>query len=144
MSRSMRSTLGLLVVAFAISAFACGGGGGGGGTGGSGTGSGGSSGTGTGGSSGTGGATAQTPLHKSCTAFCIAEDKCKADTTPAQCEEYTCPPAGDAAGASKDGLSATCQANWVAWWDCLAKQADPCERPGTCTTQATALAGCAP
>jgi len=141
MSRSTRSTLGLLVVAFAFSAFACGGGGDGGGTGGSGTGSGGSSGTGTGGSSGTGGAGAQTALHKSCTAFCKAEDKCNPDTTPSQCEEYTCPALGT--DGTKDGLSATCQSKWVAYWDCLAKQTDPCDRPGTCATQADAIAACA-
>lgn len=143
MSRSTRSTLGLLVVAFAFSAFACGGGGGGGGTGGSGSGTGGGSSTGTGGSSGTGGtggAGAQTPLHKSCTAFCIAEDKCNPDTKPADCEEYTCPPSG--MDGSKDGLSAACQTKWVAYWDCLAKQTDPCDRPGSCATQAEAIAGC--
>lgn len=140
MIRSTRSTLALLALAFAVSAFACGGGGGGGSGGSSGTGTGGTSGT--GGASGSGGAGAATPLTTSCRAYCKAEDSCNPDTTPTECESYTCPPAGDP--NTKENLSATCKTAWIAWWDCLSKQADPCERPGTCTTQAGALAGCAP
>ena len=38
-----------------------------------------------------------------------------------------------------DTLSAACKAAYMAYWSCTAAQANPCDNPGTCTAQATAL-----
>jgi len=151
MSTRTRSTLGLLVVAFAFSAFSCGssGGSGTGGASGSGgkSGSGGASGTGTGGTSGN-----ESTLQKACRALCQSEGthNChdSASTTVTDCMSYRCPPTGE---ANSHEMPATCAAAWEGYYKCLTTQEaagtpnpdEPskpgCQEPGACTAEAAAI-----
>jgi hypothetical protein len=119
------------VLALALSTFACGGGSSGG-TGGS-TGTGGA-GTGTGGAGGTSGS----DFTKSpCYAYCMARDvkkDCDPTMSVENCVGYT-----QGCGEDFATLKTACQNAYKAYWTCIAGQADPCDLPGGCATQAEAL-----
>jgi len=138
------------VLAAALYAGACGSSGGGGSGGASG--SGGKSGS--GGASGTGGASNESAFQKACRALCDSEGthNCHDDpaTTTAKCMTYRCPAAGE---PNSHDTPATCAAAYEAYYKCLtAQQAagtpnpdEPskpgCQEPGSCETQAAAIAG---
>jgi hypothetical protein len=143
----------VLVLGFLAALFsaACGGGSGGGSGGASG--SGGKSGSGGASGTGSGGASAESELQKTCRMFCMSEEThhCHAneDTTVDKCMSYRCPPAGE---SNSHETPATCASAYVAYYKCLIAQqtagtANPenpskpgCQEPGTCETQAMALA----
>jgi hypothetical protein len=71
-----------------------------------------------------------------CYAYCMARETkkdCNTNSTIEDCLGYTygCDDFNDRSSACKTAL--------MAYWSCTAAQADPCDNPGTCTSQADAL-----
>jgi hypothetical protein len=75
-----------------------------------------------------------------CYAYCMAREtkkNCSTMTTVEDCLGYTygCDDFAD--------RSAACKAALMTYWSCIAAQADPCDLPGTCGTQAeTVVTAC--
>jgi hypothetical protein len=90
------------------------------------------------GHSAAGGAGGSTAIDTSspCYAYCMARETkkdCNATSTIEGCLGYTY---GCEDFATR---SAGCKTALMAYWSCTAAQADPCDNPGTCGTQADAL-----